>query len=314
MAEPEMEYVNVHTLADRFEADVITDALEQEGIPVIVRQFMDTAYSNIFVHQKGWGRIMVPKEQADLAREIIAELSAIEENTPPPATAELRGEPDNSGGQLDRIAEQLGGLQVEPRLWETLRQADPREVAARTLTQFDPERNGYVVTLLNTAVLCRPQTEEMEVAGGPPDFSGDFQIALVVLHYLLQAGNKLRADKWISEKDLPGGSLFFTAAHALPMDSLIAAFDGRPDLLDGAAQRLGGERTDTAGISYRFQVLPRIPFLLIFWERDEEFAPSCHLLFDETIFAHLRTLDLIWALVNIFVRALLDAAASLSTK
>jgi hypothetical protein len=312
VAELEMEYMNVHTLSDRFEADVIKDALEQEGIPVIVRQFMETAYSNIFVHQKGWGRIMVPKEKADLAREIIAELSAIEENEPLPATAE--GEPDNSGGQLDRIAEQLDGLQVEPRLWEALRQADPREVTVRTLTRFDPERNGYAFSLLHTAVLCRPQTEEIEVTGGPQDFSGDFQIALVVLHYLLQAGNKPGADKWISEKDLPGGSLFFTAAHALPMDSLIAAFDGRPDLLDGAAKNLGGERTDTAGISYRFRVLPRIPFLLIFWERDEEFAPSCHLLFDETIFTHLRSLDLIWALVNVFVRALLDAAASLSTK
>ena len=51
---------------------------------------------------------------------------------------------------------------------------------------------------------------------------------------------------------------------------------------------------------------------MIFWERDEEFEPSCHLLFDETILSHFGSLDLIWALVNVFVRVLLAAADSIS--
>ena len=309
MAEQEIEYVQVHTLSDRFEADVITDALKQEGIPVLVRQFMETAYSNIFVSQKGWGRILVPKETADLAREIIAELTEIgvEEEDTLSCVEQPRG--NDRGRKLNQAADKLTELQPEPRLWDALRQADPREVASRTLTQFDPEKNVYVVSFLNTGVLCRLETGEIE---GPADFSGDFQLALAVLHYLLYGRNTPRANKWVSEKDLPGGSLFFTAAHALPMDSLVAAFDGCPGLLDRAAKCIGGEKTDTAGISYRFRILPRIPFLLIFWERDEEFEPSCHLLFDETIVSHLGSLDLIWALVNVFVRVLLAAAASLS--
>jgi hypothetical protein len=318
LAEREIEYVKVHTLSDRFEADVITDALKQEGIPVIVRQFMETAYSNIFVPQKGWGRIMVPKEKADLAREIISELTEIKDEVDllPSGESQIeRGSPaqrDKSGQKLNQVVEQLADLQVEAELWDALRQADPREIASRTIAEFDSAKNVYAVPFLNTAVLCRPETEEIEVVGGPGDASRDFQLGLAVVHYLLHASNKVPTDKWVSEKDLPGGSLFFTAAHALPMDSLVAAFDGRPGLLDAAARSIGGEKTDTAGISYRFRILPRIPFLLIFWERDEEFEPSCHLLFDETIAAHLSSLDLIWALANVFVRALLAAAASVS--
>lgn len=318
MADPEVEYVVVHTLSDRFEADVITDALKQEGIPVILRQFMETAYSNIFVHQKGWGRILVPEEMADLAREIISELTEIDEPAAPvpsPVPRLEQGSPpgtDYAAQKLDQVVEQLAGVPVESRLWDALKQADPREVASRTICEFDPEKNLYVLPFLNTVILCRPDAQQVEVVGGPQDFSSDFQLGLAVLHYLLHSRNKLRADKWVSEKDLPGGSLFFTAAHALPMDLLVAAFDNRPGLLDAAAKSIGGQKTDTAGVSYLFRVLPRIPFLLIFWERDEEFEPSCHLLFDETIVLHLSSLDLIWALVNVFVRVLLTAADSLS--
>ncbi len=313
MVEPEIEYVKVHTLSDRFEADVIVDALEQEGIPVIVRPFMETAYANIFVHQKGWGNVLVPKEAAPLAREIISDLTespgepSVERASPPP-------EPEGSVQKLDQVVEQLTGMQVESRLWETLRGSDSREVASRSLCEFDPEKKLYTLSFLNVSIECSPETETIEVGGGPEGFSNDFQLGLAVLHYLLYAQKKPRADKWVSEKDLPGGSLFFTAAHALPMELLVARFDARPDLLDAAAKALGGEKTDTAGISYRFRVLPRIPFLLIFWERDEEFEPSCHLLFDETIVSHLSSLDLIWALVNVFVRALLAAADSMTEK
>ncbi len=279
----------MHTLSNRFEADVIADALRQEGIPVLVRSFEETPYTGLFVPQKGWGRIMVPKAMADLAREIISGLAEKEEVDGLPLA---------------------GDWQIEPRLWDALRQADPLEIAGRALVEYDLEESVYVVPFLNTAALCYPETEEIEVLGRLGHFSKDFQLNLVVLHYLLYARDKPVANKWVSEKDLPGGGLFFTAAHALPMESLTGAFDARPSLLDAAALSIGGEKADMGGLSYRFRILPRIPILMIFWIRDEEFEPSSHVLFDETICAHLSSLDLVYALVNVFADVLLDSAAS----
>ncbi len=315
MDEPQTEYVKVHTLSDRFEADVIINALEQEGIEVMVRPFTETAYSNIFVHQKGWGYILAPRQKAELAREIIAEIVAMGKDGALRDFGQSESEgagparPGNYGQRLSQVCEQLADLPIEPGLWEALRQADPQEVASRAGVEFDPETKGYSVSLLNGSVLCNPWSQQIVPLGEVSTFSRDFQLSLAVLHYLLHAKDKPAADKWVSEKDLPGGSLFFTAAHALPMDLLIAAFEGRPDLLDAAALVTGGQKTDIAGLSYRFSVLPRIPFLLIFWEGDEEFASSCHLLFDETITAHFGSLDLVWALVNVFIQALLASAA-----
>ena len=289
MAETQFQYVKVHTLSNRFEADVIADALRQEGIPVLVRSFEETPYTGLFIPQKGWGRIMVPKEMADLAREIISGLTE---------EAEVDDLPFD------------GDFQIEPRLWDALRQADPREIAGRALVEYDLEESVYVVPFLNTAALCYPETEEIEVLGRLGDFSKDFKLNLVILHYLLDARNKPLANKWVSEKDLPGGGLFFTASHTLPMESLTGAFDARPSLLDAAARSIGGEKVDMGGLSYRFRILPRIPFLMIFWVRDEEFEPSSHILFDETITAHLSSLDLVWGLVNVFADVLLDCAVS----
>jgi len=289
LAQTQFQYVKVHTLSNRFEADVIEDALRQEGIPVLVRSFEETPYTGLFVPQKGWGRIMVPKEMTDLAREIISALTEKDEVDDLPFA---------------------GDWQIDPRLWDALRQADPREITARALVEYDFEESVYVVPFLNTAALCYPETEEIEVLGRLGHFSKDFQLNLVILHYLLYARDKPLANKWVSEKDLPGGGLFFTASHALPMESLTGAFDVRPSLLDAAAVSIGGEKVNMGGLSYRFRVLPRIPILMIFWIRDEEFEPSSHVLFDETIGAHFSLLDLVYALVNVFADVLLDSAAS----
>ena len=178
--------------------------------------------------------------------------------------------------------------------------------------EYHPEDNVYVVPFLNTVVLCYPETEEIEAPGSLAGFSEDFQLNGVIVHYLLAARNKPLANKWVSEKDLPGGSLFFTASHTLPLEALSDAFDERPQLLDAAARSIGGEKVDLGGMAYRFRVLPRIPILIIFWIRDEEFGPSFHILFDETITEHLNSLDLVWGLANVFARVLLDCAASVS--
>ena len=61
----------VCTLENRFEADVISNALEKEDITFIIREFRDTAYNGLFIPQLGWGEVMVPDAEADKAEKII---------------------------------------------------------------------------------------------------------------------------------------------------------------------------------------------------------------------------------------------------
>jgi hypothetical protein len=63
--------VKVFTLKNRFEADLIKGELEREGIPVLIRDFKDTAYDGIYIPQKGWGEVRVPEKEKGRAKEII---------------------------------------------------------------------------------------------------------------------------------------------------------------------------------------------------------------------------------------------------
>ena len=73
MANEEM-FRKVTIVENKFEADLITQALQQEGIPCMLRSYHDTAYDGIFIPQKGWGAIMVPENAEERARNIIDEL------------------------------------------------------------------------------------------------------------------------------------------------------------------------------------------------------------------------------------------------
>ncbi len=60
-SEDDEVFVNIKTLEDQFEADVIKDILEENGIPVIVRSFRDSSFDGIFESQKGWGCCYGPR-------------------------------------------------------------------------------------------------------------------------------------------------------------------------------------------------------------------------------------------------------------
>jgi len=74
---------------NKFEADLIAETLQQEGIPCMIRSYHDTAYDGIFIPQKGWAAIMVPEESEEKAGAIIAELRQGVK------TKKQKGEPEN---------------------------------------------------------------------------------------------------------------------------------------------------------------------------------------------------------------------------
>lgn len=67
------DFVSVMVARNAFEADRLRAVLEQEGIPVLVRTFLDTAYDGIYVAQKGWGRVEVPIAEKERAEKIVEE-------------------------------------------------------------------------------------------------------------------------------------------------------------------------------------------------------------------------------------------------
>ena len=48
--------------------------------------------------------------------------------------------------------------------------------------------------------------------------------------------------------------------------------------------------------AFRFEITPRIPVVMLYWQGDEDFGPEARILFDRSICKYLA-LDVIYALV-----------------
>ena len=68
------DMVKIHTVENRFEADLLMQALREERIPAMLRRFEETAYDGLFVTQMGWGAILVPGDYEAEGRNLIEDV------------------------------------------------------------------------------------------------------------------------------------------------------------------------------------------------------------------------------------------------
>jgi hypothetical protein len=67
-------WVKVGTVENRFEGDRISQTLQEAGISFLIKSFLDTAYDGLYIPQKGWGVVMVPKKNSEVAERLISEV------------------------------------------------------------------------------------------------------------------------------------------------------------------------------------------------------------------------------------------------
>jgi hypothetical protein len=86
------DLVKIHTVENRFEADLLMQALREENIPAMLRRFEETAYDGLFVTQMGWGAILVPGDYEGEGRNLIEDVLESLRESPPEESAELKEE------------------------------------------------------------------------------------------------------------------------------------------------------------------------------------------------------------------------------
>ena len=67
------QWIKAGIVENRFEGDRVSQALKEAGIPYVMKSFHDTAYDGLYIPQKGWGAILVPKDFEEEAEGVIAE-------------------------------------------------------------------------------------------------------------------------------------------------------------------------------------------------------------------------------------------------
>lgn len=84
-----MQFTEVAQLESAFEADILINALEASKIPFIINPHRETAYSGLFLEQRGWGSLLAPPEHHKTARGLLERLR------------ESENEPESNPEELD---------------------------------------------------------------------------------------------------------------------------------------------------------------------------------------------------------------------
>ena len=130
----------------------------------------------------------------------------------------------------------------------------------------------------------------------PKDAS--FELELILLTYLVRSQELELSGEFVNEKQLPGGETFFRGPHHLSTGSLEQVFGEDRIAFLSAGEGLHGTVMDLGDAAVRLPVFPRVPVILILWEKDDEFPARITVNFDATVSSHL-SLDIVWAMIHV---------------
>jgi hypothetical protein len=120
------------------------------------------------------------------------------------------------------------------------------------------------------------------------------QEQVLILHYLIATAMPRPAGQWISYREIPGASFYFSAFVKRAIDPLKKAFGQDLAGFCKAAEKLHADKTESGDAGYEIRVLPGVPLQLILWQGDEEFPPNANILFERNIAQVLSPEDAAW--------------------
>jgi hypothetical protein len=183
---------------------------------------------------------------------------------------------------------------IAPVYYQNLAGLEPAKVCKRALCEYDPVKACYILEVWGDLFeICPQQFSVARLCQRHQPLHAWFD--LFAVHYLLGASESPLAGQWVSEKELAGGAAFFRGPHRIPADWITNRFKDDSKAFAGLCSQYAGQPLDMADAAFAFQIAPRIPAAVLYWEGDEQFGAEAKLLFDKSISAHLA-LDVIYAM------------------
>ncbi|MFO8085559.1 MAG: DUF3786 domain-containing protein [Desulfobacterales bacterium] len=180
-----------------------------------------------------------------------------------------------------------------------------KKIAVDLLSESDwnqlPQRAGFrpgsdnkiLVPFLNRSYKIDPVTfnftdienESQEVP---------IQEQVLILHYLKAQAFPSPKGQWVSYREIPGATFYYSAFLNRAVNPLKKVFGQNIQGFERAAQKLDGKRLTIGDAAFEFYVFPKVPIRITIWEGDEDFTPEANIVFDETIGHILSAEDIAW--------------------
>jgi hypothetical protein len=131
----------------------------------------------------------------------------------------------------------------------------------------------------------------------------------VLLYYLLSKGTGDPENSYVLFESIPRMISGLDLQNRLMSSPLERKFGNDYVKLTEAAVKLGGieEDSQSGKHSWKFQVLPKIPLKIVFYEADDEFPANIQIMLDKTSIRFLE-FECLAFMVGCFIRALIKTA------
>lgn len=120
------------------------------------------------------------------------------------------------------------------------------------------------------------------------------QEQVLILHYLKSPAFPEPTGQWVSYREIPGATFYYSAFLGRAVNPLKKVFGQNMNGFEKAAQKLQGKQITTGDSSFEFYVFPKVPIRITIWEGDEDFSPEANIVFDETVGQILSSEDIAW--------------------
>jgi len=179
--------------------------------------------------------------------------------------------------------------EAREKVLRELEALDPSWIASRSGTKFSYTEKTFVVPFFGEDHVVSYPGGEVARADGEP---AGGMTEMIILHYLVGADGTAVAEHWVSYRDLPGARYHEPAFVAEVEGPLSRGLAGHLDSLRAWARRMARPLDLPGDVAAAWDVLPRVPLLIMFNEADEEFGASARVLFDISAPGNLPTEDL----------------------
>lgn len=178
-----------------------------------------------------------------------------------------------------RIAELRGELAVLDPL-ALARHTGSLYVEAAQESAFHLALWGRAISLSFPAFVAQDAESRLEL----PEFN-----QALLLYYFSTSDGEPASGRWIAFSELPDGRFYNQAFQGYSGQEMVKTFGNDLEAFCRAAEALSGSKIQMGDAAFAFQALPNVPLLAVYWLGDEDFPPSCQILFDAAVSHHLPT-------------------------
>jgi len=183
----------------------------------------------------------------------------------------------------------------EGQAWEKLATLDPERVCRRTAATFDARTRRYRVRSYGCEIDVSPG--DRRISSRSPkgeELIAELDPTFPLVWYLAYLRSIPLAGHLVKPASLPGGQIFETGSHVLPLAELAARFARAPAEFVERGRSWGGQPLEHGDASVELWPFPQVPTTLILRTADEEFPAAVQLLLDANCQFQLPT-DIIWS-------------------